>query len=214
MIGSEFGFSASDVERSHGTDFQLFFIVVVEFVGNGDGLLLDFDVFAGVNEFPIGGDGVGDGGDGLLSEREISDLAIVFGNDDVAAIDESTGTGEELLLKTDAQRRLNVGIEKVGGGGRGAGVIPSDAERTGTGLEALLIGGVVEGAVGKEGLSGSNSGSGAGTGDKRVGDGSGGVAEADDLSNERVIQKDWEDWRLSQRQYCRECRSQNRRREP
>ena len=150
MIGSEFGFGASDVERSHGADFQLFFIVVVEFVGNGDGLLLDFDVFASVNEFPIGVDGVGDGGDGLLSEREISDLAIVFGNDDVAAIDESTGTGEELLLKTDAQRRLNVGIEKVGGGGRGAGVIPGDAERTAS-LEALLIGGVVKGAVEKSG---------------------------------------------------------------
>ena len=58
---------------------------------------LNVDVLAGVDEFPVGIDGICDGGDGLLRKSQISDLAIIFGDDDVAAIREEPETVQQLL---------------------------------------------------------------------------------------------------------------------
>ena len=38
-VGGEFGFGAGDVKWRHGADFELLFVVVIKFFGNGHGLL-------------------------------------------------------------------------------------------------------------------------------------------------------------------------------
>src|SRR5208337_3889533 len=135
-----------NVEGSHGADVELFFVVAIELFGDGDGVLRDIDVFAGVGEFPIGGDGVGRGGDGLLGESKIGDLAIVFGDDDIAAIDEAASAGQERLRDGDGQGGLYVRIEEIGGVGGGAGIVPSRGKGR-AGNEVLLVLGVVNGVV-------------------------------------------------------------------
>ena len=70
-VGREFGFSAGYVERGHGADFELLFVVVVKLFGHGNRLLLHLNVFASVGKFIIRSDGVGDGGDGLLREGKV-----------------------------------------------------------------------------------------------------------------------------------------------
>ena len=86
IVGCEFGFGSSHVQRGHGTDFQLLLVVVVEFCGYLDGFRLHLDIFPGVNEFPVRGNGVRYGGDRLLRESQVGDLAIVFGNEDIPPV--------------------------------------------------------------------------------------------------------------------------------
>ena len=113
--GSYFRLRASDVQGRHGANFELLFVVVVKLVGHGYGLLLDFNVFARVDELPVGVDGVGDGGDGLIHENQISDLAIILGNHDIAAADISAKAVQQLLAEGSVERGLHARIKKVGG---------------------------------------------------------------------------------------------------
>jgi len=151
-------------------------------------LLLDADVFAGVDEFPIGGDGVGDGGDGLLSESEVGDLAVVLGDDDVAAIDGTPGTGEKLLREANREGGLHVGVEEVGSGGGGASIVPAHTQRSASD-EALLILSVELSGVGEERLSGVGTAGSTQTGGVGVTDGSGDVGKAQGLSESGVVKE-------------------------
>ena len=138
-VGSQLRFGASDIERSHGADLELLLIVVVEFLGNGNGLLLDFDVFTRVDKLPVSGDGAGRGGDGLLRESEVGNLAVVLCNDDVAAIHGQAESAEQVLVERDEERRLHRGIEEVGGNAVGrSSVIKSHAQPSSCG-EILRI---------------------------------------------------------------------------
>src|SRR5208337_3462794 len=154
-----------NVEGSHGADVELLLVIAIELFGDGDGVLRDIDVFAGVGEFPIGGDGVGRGGDGLLGEGKIGDHAIVFGDDDIAAINEAASAGQERLRDGDGQGGLHVRIEEVVRVGRGAGIVPSRGEGR-AGNEVLLVLGVVNGAV--AGQAEDSRTCGTDTGSKRV----------------------------------------------
>src|SRR5208283_4343812 len=170
----------------HGADVELLLVVAIELFGDGDGLLCDLDVFAGVGEFPIGGDGVCGGGDGLLGESEIGDFAIVLGNDDIAAIDEAARAGQERLRKGDGQGGLHVRIEEVVRVGRGAGIVPSRGDGR-AGNEALLVLGVVNGAV--AGQAEDSGSGGTDTGKERVVDGGDDIGDLDGLGNDGVVEE-------------------------
>ena len=86
-IGGEFGFGTSDIERGHGSDLELFLVVVIEFLGNGRGLLLNFHVFPREHKLPIGSDCVRGGGNRLLRKRPIRDFAIVLGDTNIPCVD-------------------------------------------------------------------------------------------------------------------------------
>ncbi len=129
IIGGQFGFRAGHIQRRHGADFQLFLVIVVEFFRDRNSLLLHVHVKPGIDQFPISVDGVGDGGDGLLSKSQVGDLAIVPGNKNIAAVGEEAETVEQLLGNGQIKRRLNGGVEEVKRTGRAAGVIPGQVYR-------------------------------------------------------------------------------------
>src|SRR5206468_4964168 len=116
--------------------FQLLLVVVVELFGHGHSLLLDFHVPSREDQLPIGGNGVGDGGDGLLGKSPVRNLAVVLGNLDIAGVDRAAESIEQLLLESNENRRLNRGVKQVRGRTGGTPrVVPFREERC-SGLES------------------------------------------------------------------------------
>src|SRR4029077_19952129 len=104
-------------------------VVVVEFFRDRDGLLLHVHILPSVDQLPVSSDGVGDGGDGLLGKGQVSNFAIVLGNQDIAAVGEETEAIQQLLGNGDIQRRCNRGVEDVKRAGRTTSVVPRQAYR-------------------------------------------------------------------------------------
>src|SRR5204862_22215 len=79
----------------------------VELLRHGHGLLLDSYVFPGEDQFPVSGDRIGHGSDGLLGEGPVRDFAVVLGDTDVSRVDGTPESVEQLLLEPDEYRRLH-----------------------------------------------------------------------------------------------------------
>src|SRR5262249_13918093 len=92
---------------------ELLLVVVIKFLRDRHGLLLYFHVFACINEFPIRVNRVCDGRNGLLRECQISNLAIVLRDADVARVHGSAESIQQLLRETDKNRGLYGRIKQV-----------------------------------------------------------------------------------------------------
>ncbi len=124
LVSRKFRLRARDIQRSHRTDFELLSVVAIQLFRNSHGLLLDSDILPGVGEFPIGGDGIRDGGDSLLRKSQVGDFAVVVSDDNIPAVHGQTKAAQQILTEANEDGRLHVGVKEVGrGGARGASVV-------------------------------------------------------------------------------------------
>ena len=115
LIGGELRLSGDHVQRRHGADFELLFIVLVKRLVDADGGLFHFHVFAGVDEFPIIVGHLSDGIDDLLSELRLADFHGVARFDNVTIVGNFAKTVQERLRDLHRERGFDKGIKEVTG---------------------------------------------------------------------------------------------------
>ena len=97
LIGGELRLRGDDVQRSHRTDLELLFVVVVKLLIGGDSHLLDLDVLASEHQLPVIGSDLGDRGNHLLREQGLPDFYGVFRFDNVPRVGDAPETVQERL---------------------------------------------------------------------------------------------------------------------
>jgi len=85
-------------------------IIVVEFLGDGEGLLLHAHVFTEADEIVIEACDAGDGAGELLAEDFIRDLAIVLGDAEEAAIETGAEAAKKGLADGETAGGAGVGL--------------------------------------------------------------------------------------------------------
>ena len=137
LAARDFGFGADDFDRGEGADFDLFLIVVVEFLVQGESLALDDNVFVGGDKVPVEADDAGDGGDDLLFKDEFRNLVIIPGDANISVINGEAKALEQTLLDLDIAIQGLRGVEiQTAGVLVGEEVIEAHAD-AGTGEEGF-----------------------------------------------------------------------------
>ena len=121
------------------SDLDLLLVIGERFVGEGEGVLLDFHILVGVDQVPVNVFDLVDGGDHLEAERDVGELAVILRDDDEATVGKRAETLEQMLSQFGAETGVQsrtVDRELVVGGD--ARVIEADRQR-GAASEALVI---------------------------------------------------------------------------